>query len=222
LAEIELLPRDKDLVQQCDFILSIVPPRDAIETAERISRACKSLQDSSIAPEKLYYLDLNAVSPSTARRIASIFNSNPTVRFIDGCIIGGVPHPKPNEGNEEVEWHCPSVIISGPDKMPDSPLSKHINIQYLNDTIGAASGLKMCFGINTKGFTALAIQSFTTAHRLGILPELRSYLENYFPTTLQLAEKGLVTMPSKAYRWVHEMLEISETVSDDGGFERNL
>lgn len=80
----------------------------------------------------------------------------------------------------------------------------------------------MCFGINTKGFTALAIQSFTTAHRLGVLPELRSYLGKYSPTTLQLAEKGLVTMPPKAYRWVHEMLEMAGTVSDDGGFERNL
>jgi hypothetical protein len=29
----------------------------------------------------------------------------------------------------------------------------------------------------------------------------------------------LVSMPPKAYRWVHEMMEMGETVADDGGFE---
>jgi 3-hydroxyisobutyrate dehydrogenase-like beta-hydroxyacid dehydrogenase len=172
--------------------------------------------DSSAASKQLYYPDLNAVSPSTARHIDKIFTANSVIRYIDSCIIGGVPYPK---SKESVDWHCPSVIISGPNKMPDSLLSEHINIQYLSGSIGAASGLKMCFGINTKGFTALAIQSFTTAYKLGILPELQSYLSKYFPTTLQLAEKGLVSMPPKAYRWVHEMMEMGETVADDGGFE---
>lgn len=106
--------------------------------------------------------------------------------------------------------------------MPDANLAKVLNIHHLNDTIGAATGLKMCFAVTTKGFVSLAIQSFTTAYNLGVLEELQDYMGKYNPSTLRLAEHGIVTMPPKAYRWVHEMLEISETMADDGGFGKEL
>lgn len=77
----------------------------------------------------------------------------------------------------------------------------------------------MCFASLTKGLTALSIQSFTTAHRLGVLPELKSHLSQYSPKTLELAERGVVGMPPKAYRWVREMEEIAATHEVDGGFE---
>lgn len=105
--------------------------------------------------------------------------------------------------------------------MPSNALSQ-LRIHHLNNTIGAATGLKICFGMNTKGFTALAIQSFTIAYKLGVLTEMREYLKRDFPETLRAAEKGLTTMPPKAYRWVHEMLEIADTAAEDGGFEKNL
>ncbi|RFU33116.1 hypothetical protein B7463_g3224, partial [Scytalidium lignicola] len=216
--KIELLLSDKELVQRCDYVLSIVPPRDALKTAERIlSAAGARTRDTP-----LYFLDLNAVSPRTARQTATIFQSNPDIKFIDGGIIGGVPYPKPTEpGSGEINWHCPSLIISGPDHIPSQRLIEVLNVHHLNDNIGSATGLKMCFGVTTKGFISLAIQSFTTAHNLGVLSELREYLGKYNPPTLDLAEKGLVTMPPKAYRWVHEMLEIAETMADDGGFSRD-
>ncbi|KAH8810935.1 6-phosphogluconate dehydrogenase [Xylogone sp. PMI_703] len=218
-AEIELLSTDEELVQQCDYILSIVPPRDALKTAERILHAANALPKS--AP--LWFLDLNAVSPRTARQTARIFEPNPNIKLIDGGIIGGVPYQKPMAvGSEETSWHCPSLIVSGPDRIPDQRLAEILNIHHLNETIGSATGLKMCFAVTTKGFVSLAIESFTTAHNLGVLPELRDYLGKYNPSTLSLAEKGLVTMPPKAYRWVHEMLEIAETMEDDGGFSREI
>ena len=216
-AEIELLPNDQELVQQCDFILSIVPPRDAITTAERISKAATSTGNSRL----LFYLDINATSPRTARHIATILDSNPNIRFLDGGIIGGVPFPK-ESSTKKPEWHCPNLIVSGPARLPDKNLAEILNVHHLGDSIGTATGLKMCFGITTKGFTALAIEAFTTAHRLGVLSELQDYLGKYNPSTLQLAEKGLVTMPPKAYRWVHEMLEMADTATEDGGFEREL
>lgn len=80
----------------------------------------------------------------------------------------------------------------------------------------------MCFDVTTKGLISLAIESFTTAYNLGVLEDLQVYLGKYNPSTLKLAEKGLVTMPPKAYRWVHEMLEVSETMAGDGGFGSEL
>ena len=80
----------------------------------------------------------------------------------------------------------------------------------------------MCFASTTKGFTAIAIQSFTTAYRLGVLPELQAHLAAYSPKTGELAAKGLVGMPPKAYRWVREMEEIADTMAEEGGFERDM
>ncbi|KUJ06694.1 6-phosphogluconate dehydrogenase C-terminal domain-like protein [Mollisia scopiformis] len=210
---VELLPDYVELVQRSDYILSIVPPRDAIKTAEFISTAASKSSRS----EPVYYLDLNAVSPRTARHVATLFSSNSNIKFLDGGIIGGVPHRKASG-----KWHCPSLVISGPTRIPSEALNQHLRIHHLNDSIGAATGLKICFGMNTKGFTALAIQSFTTAHKLGVLPEMREYLKRDFPETLKAAEEGLTTMPPKAYRWVHEMLEMADTAAEDGGFEKNL
>lgn len=80
----------------------------------------------------------------------------------------------------------------------------------------------MCFASTTKGLTAIAIQSFTTAHTLGVLDQLQAHLKDYSPKTGELVAKGLVGMPPKAYRWVEEMKEIAETFHIEGGFERDL
>lgn len=62
----------------------------------------------------------------------------------------------------------------------------------------------MCFAATGKGLVAIAIQSFATAHRLGILLELQEHLRDYFPNIADLAAKVLVSMPLKAYRWIRK------------------
>lgn len=205
--------------------MSIVPPRDAFNTAKRVNEAL-----STPAEKPLFYFDLNAISPSTARSIDQLFSVHNQVVFIDGGIIGGVPFEanKARSFNSILDvkltgdWHCPSLIVSGPKSCPDDKFVQLLHIDHLNLPIGAASGLKMCFAATTKGFYALAIQSFATAYTLGVMPELRNYLEKYNLATLNIAEKGLVSMPPKAYRWVHEMREIGKTMSEDGGFESEM
>ena len=93
-----------------------------------------------------------------------------------------------------------------------------LNVKHIAPDIGSASGLKMCFASLTKGLTALAIQSFTTANCLGVLPELQSHLEAYSPKTGELTVRGLMGMQKKAYRWVDEMREIADTFDKDGDF----
>jgi 3-hydroxyisobutyrate dehydrogenase-like beta-hydroxyacid dehydrogenase len=219
-AGVELSPTLEGLVSSCDALLSIVPPRDARKTAQRIAAATSPVAGSRKLP--LYYLDLNAIAPQSAVEINGLFTSNANIKLVDGGIIGGVPYAKEPTASGKPDWHCPSLIVSGPDRLPDPALGKLLNIQHLDLPIGSATGLKMCFACTTKGFVSLAIQSFTTANELGVLPELRAYLEKYNPSTLKLAEKGLVTMPPKAYRWVHEMMEVADTMADDGGFQKGL
>ena len=144
-------------------------------------------------------------------------NLAPTsIRFLDGGIIGGPPKLQPDG-----TWSRPSLVVSGPSKV-DEALAETLNISHVADTIGPASGLKMCFASMTKGLTAISIQSFATAHRLGMLDHLQSHLQQYSPKTGDLAAKGLVGMPPKAYRWVDEMKEIAETFRKDGGFDEDV
>ncbi|KAI8964382.1 6-phosphogluconate dehydrogenase C-terminal domain-like protein [Daldinia sp. FL1419] len=218
-AQVELLNSDEALTQQCSVILSVVPPRDAVATAQRVVDAVSGpLRRTEDNP--LYFADLNAVAPSSVKRIASLFNERLYVRFIDGSILGGPPAPK---GADGTEWALPRIPTSGPYQFSDIPefgakLAATLNTNHVSAEVGAASGLKMCFASFSKGFTSLAIQSFTTAHRLGVLPELQGELQALMPRHYEIAEKGVVGMAPKAYRWVAEMEEIARTLSEEAGF----
>ena len=228
---------------QADIIISIVPPRDAVANARRIADACRAASVTKRARRtpSLTYVDLNAISPKTAKTIAALmtaevspaaqrkrtasfsFQSEPesqsvAVDFLDGGIIGGPPHLQADK-----TWKCPSVVVSGPRAHSlDEALSTILNLKHISDIIGPASALKACFASLTKGFTALSILSFTTASACGVLPELQKHLEDFNPGGGAAATRGLVGMPPKAYRWVDEMREIGETFAEVGGFGEGL
>ncbi|KAL6868410.1 6-phosphogluconate dehydrogenase [Trichoderma novae-zelandiae] len=223
-AGVELLSSDLELVQQSSVIFSVVPPRDAEATAQRIVDALSG----GSRQETLYYVDLNAVAPSTCKSIAALFEkARVPVKFIDACILGGPPSlkkKKESDGEGEAdEWDQPSIPVSGPDLLASLPdgerLTSVLKLRTISTEIGAASGLKMCFASITKGFTALVTQSFTTAHRLGVVDELKRELNGMVPAMLTRAERGVPGMPPKAYRWVREMEEIAKTFSEEGGWE---
>ena len=217
-----LLPTDIALVEQADYILSIVPPRDALSIASRIEAAARSAQRQQITP--LYFLDLNAVSPATSKTVAAQLSSISSIRLLDGGIIGGPPKLTDPSDAASCRYR-PSIVVSGPYPLHDAPkhgqqLTQLLNIKHISADIGPASGLKMCFAAMSKGFTAIAIESFTTAERMGVLPELQAHLKEYNPSGGASAAKGLVSMPPKAYRWVAEMEEIARTMEEFGGFRR--
>lgn len=233
-AGVELFDTFEAFVANADAILSIVPPRDAYATAQRFAEAVTKEEGGRERP--LYYLDLNATSTKTAAKTAELLGSVEKIVLIDGGIIGGVPYPlttstatngtngvhDTSNAGRAAPWHCPALVVSGPTELPDPALAEVLRIDHISPAIGAATGVKMCFAATTKGFISLAIQSYTTAHQLGCLDTLRDYLAKYQPETHKLAEKGLVTMPPKAYRWVGEMKEIAETFESGGGFRPNL
>ncbi|OJK00095.1 hypothetical protein ASPACDRAFT_51921 [Aspergillus aculeatus ATCC 16872] len=240
LADIELRPSLQNLIDESDVLLSIVPPAEALPTAERIIAAATARHLVRDSP--LYILDLNAVSPATARELAQLFSTTARpddLRFLSGGIIGSPPHftkhphhhhnhhhdhanggthEPETEDLKEGEWKKPALVVSGPDPLPDAPLATVLNMRHVSAEIGTAAALKMCFAALTKGFTALAIESFTAAEGFGVLSELRGLLGEYKPAALGMAERGVVGMPSKAYRWVEEMREIGRTMEEGAGF----
>jgi len=244
-AQVELYKSDEELVDVCDVILSVVPPRDAAATAQRVVDAVTGPFSSrrGDSDRLLYFADLNALAPSTVKSIAALFEQTRgrgRVRFIDGAIMGNPPSPKKpaQSGTANTAtvrttttttagWTVPSIPVSGPWKIAEIPLygeklANTLNIRHISDEVGAASGLKMCFASLTKGFTALAIQSFTTAKRLGVLDELRGEFQTLIPERWNTAERSVIGMAPNAYRWVREMEEIALTFDEEGGFPQDL
>jgi hypothetical protein len=232
--QIRNVASDTELVATADVILSIVPPRDAVATARRVVESCKSSQKKD-RTSPLTYVDLNAISPRTAKVIAAMVTAEASpaaarrrtsfsfkqpepktqpipINFLDGGIIGGPPTRRP-----DTTWKRPSIVVSGSHHL-DPELASVLNLKHLSEHIGPASALRSCFAALSKGFTALSILSFTTASACGVLPELQSHLEEFNPIMKPVAEGGLIAMPPKAYRWVDEMVQISETLADEGGF----
>jgi hypothetical protein len=193
-----------------------VPPAHARATARRIAAALSGQGQRAAGP--LYFLDLNAIAPSTARAMAGDLAGlgDGTVRLVDGGIIGGPPAP-PGPGS--TAWRTPSVVLSGPRPVPHAALLALLGARHLaapgGALVGTASGLKCCYASLTKGFTALAIQSWTTAARLGVLGELRAEMAE---ANERRAARGLVGMPHKAGRWVAEMREIGAAFREEGAW----
>ncbi|KAM3086609.1 hypothetical protein ACMFMG_000735 [Clarireedia jacksonii] len=235
-SSIECLSTDESLVSESDYIFSIVPPRDALAIATRVTHALKNL--SPKRSTDLYYLDLNAIAPSTARSVYAHFQAEaPDVKFIDGGIIGGAPAlksssepsttvsiPSSSTSTSTSPWTLPSIPLSGPHPLSLSPhsgahLSALLNTTYLGSTVGQASGLKCCFASMNKGFAALCIQAFTTAEKMGVRGELEREMRERMPGLWRAAEKGVSGMPPKAYRWVGEMGEIGGCFGEEGGWD---
>lgn len=222
------MPSDQELAIQSDYILSIVPPRDALATAERIATAVR-LPDTLVqrarregAPPKPFVLDVNAIPPRLSRQIASLFaaetegSDDVLCHFLDGGIIGGPPSLQ-----QDGTWKRPSLVVSGSVDLPASfaPLAETLNLKMVGPKIGSASALKLTFASLTKGLTALALLSFSTAQAESVLPELLRHLEEYSPQTASLTTKGVVGMAPKAYRWVEEMRGIGEAFDTEGHWE---
>ncbi|RMZ82314.1 hypothetical protein DV738_g1726, partial [Chaetothyriales sp. CBS 135597] len=198
-ASIQGYATDAEFVGNSDIILSIVPPRDAIATAKRVARAAqdglaieaRAVRDATSA-DSLLYIDLNAISPLTAQRIAQILNRRPK----SALIISGPP-----------------TLTTAPFLPP--PLQTLLNITIVSPTIGHASTLKCSFASLTKGLTAIATLSFTTAHSQSpsLLPHLVNQLEQHAPSLHKFLIPSLPKMPPKAYRWIDEMHEIGQTFS---------
>lgn len=75
----------EEIAERAQWVLSILPPSSALAFAESFKKAHKST--------KLTFVDCNAVSPETVKRIARVFQGSP-VRFVDAGIVGGPPTDK--------------------------------------------------------------------------------------------------------------------------------
>ena len=183
-----------------DFILSILPPGDAVALAQRFAPALTASNSKPV------YVDCNAVSPPTAERVASAIA--PTgAPFVDAGIIGSPP--KPGDAG-------PRFYASGPDAARFATLKQYgLDVRLLDGPLTAASAMKMSYAGITKGTQALAAVMMLAATRAGTADALFAELQSSQPQMLGWLKRSLSLMPPKAYRWIAEMHEIADFVGED-------
>jgi L-threonate 2-dehydrogenase len=190
---------DDELVAQSDFILSVVPPGQAVALAERFKAPLTR------AARKPVYVDCNAIAPKTAKRIGELL-AGTGARYVDGGIIGGPPAPN----------YSPGIYVSGPLANDARKLAAYgLNIRVVDGEIGAASALKMSYAGITKGVTAIGAAMLLGAVRAGCAEELKQELSESQPQLLQRFSRQVPLAFPKAYRWVAEMEEIAAFLGDD-------
>jgi putative dehydrogenase len=190
---------DDEFVKQSDFILSIVPPGNAVGLAQRLAPAIKRVG------RRIVYADCNAVSPQTADEIGSVLEGTGCI-YVDAGIIG--PPPGPNSRT--------IFYASGPGANDFEKLSaRGLSIRVMEGPNGAASAMKMSYAGITKGCTAIGSARMLGATRGGTADALLQELTESQPMLLNWMRGFVSRMPPKAYRWVAEMEEIAKFQRDD-------
>jgi 3-hydroxyisobutyrate dehydrogenase-like beta-hydroxyacid dehydrogenase len=190
-----LIAASDDEIASADFILSILPPGDALPLAQRFAPALAASNSKPV------YVECNAVSPPTVERIAAVIA--PTgCPFVDAGIIGAPPRP---------DYGGPHFYASGREAPRFATLRQFgLVVRLLDGPLSAASALKMSYGGITKGITAIAAAMFIAANRGGSADALFLELKESQPHLLAWFSRQLPNMYSKAYRWVAEMEEVSD------------
>lgn len=179
----------------CGLILSIVPPSQAREVAQRY------LPVLGQAAAKPVFIDCNAVNPSSVADIAAAVQAT-GARFVDAGIIGGPG---------AVDEAGPRFYLGG--ELPDDlRLLQKCGIHAVSTGggIGAASALKMAYAGMNKGLTGLWAAMILAATRAGAAQALHRELMFSQATLLRSMGTALPDMYTKAWRWEHEMQEIAD------------
>jgi L-threonate 2-dehydrogenase len=187
-------------IAACDFLLSILPPGDALSLAERFAPMLKASNSKPI------YVDCNAINPATVARVAAAIA--PTgCAFIDAGIIGAPP-----KGADA----GPRFYAAGEAAPRFAALRDYgLDVRVLAAPLGAASALKMSYAGITKGTQAIGAAMMLAAARAGSAEALFEELSFSQQQMLAQFKQQLPQMPAKAYRWIAEMQEIAGFVGDD-------
>ena len=184
------------LVNRSELVLSVCPPDAAEEMADDVT----NLGYHAV------YVDANAISPATARRIAARVEQT-GAHFVDGGIIGSPP-TRPGTtrlylSGAEAQ-RAARMLAGGP-----------LEVVVLDAPVGAASALKMAYAAWTKGTAALLVTIEALALAEGVHGALLQEWARSQPALLDRSA-GLGGAAAKAWRWIGEMQEIAATFEAAG------
>jgi hypothetical protein len=183
----------EELAARAETIVSICPPHAAYEVA------------TSVASFGGLYLDANAVSPETSRRISALFP-----RYADGGIVGGPPGEPGTR-----------LYLSGP--LAGEAASLFAGSLLEPRIVADASALKMTYSAWSKGTAALLLATHDVAEHYGVGGALADEWSDSQPELTARLAHAERSAARKGWRWIGEMEEIADTFAAAGapdGFHR--
>jgi 3-hydroxyisobutyrate dehydrogenase-like beta-hydroxyacid dehydrogenase len=184
-----------ELLRRGELIVSVCPPHAAIDVARSVSGFDR------------LFVDANAVSPATARTIASIVEAG-GARFVDGGIVG--PPPR-TQGTTR-------LYLSGPDAPEVAGVFEGSALEpiVVSDSVGSASAVKMAYAAWTKGTAALVLAVRAVARYENVEATLLEEWERSLPHLEEQSRRATRSAEAKGWRWVGEMEQIAETFETAG------
>ena len=187
----------RDVARDSEVVVSVTPPHGALDQARAVAAT----------GFRGLYVDGNAVSPDTARRIRDVVTAA-GARFVDGGIIGPA-NRKPGAAR---------IYLSGDEAPLVAALFAAGPIEGipLDAPAGAASALKMAYAGWTKGSQALlaAMRAFAMAEQVDAALLAEWKLSQ--PDLPARSERAFSDNARKAWRFVGEMEEIAAALSAAG------
>jgi 3-hydroxyisobutyrate dehydrogenase-like beta-hydroxyacid dehydrogenase len=185
-----------------DVIVSVCPPDAAVDVAQSVRGFGGS------------YVDANAISPATSRRIAELIEGGGG-RYIDGGIIGGPPKKRGDM----------RLYFAGAHALDVSPLfdGTAVVCSVVDGDVGAASALKMAYAGWTKGRAALLLTVRNYARAAGVDDELLAEWRISQRAAESEYAAAFSSVTAKGWRWAGEMDQIAESldaVELPAGFHR--
>jgi 3-hydroxyisobutyrate dehydrogenase-like beta-hydroxyacid dehydrogenase len=190
------------LAAASDWVVSVCPPDAAVALAE------------ALGPFRGRFLDANAVSPATARRVAEVIRSGGG-EAVDGGIVG----PPPTAAGRT------RLYLSGPHAADAAGLFADtlVDARVVGAEIGAASAVKMAYAAWTKGTSALILAIEALARAAGVEAVLHDEWALSQPALADRLGAAARAAHGKGWRWTGEMEEIANTFAAAGlpeGFHR--
>jgi 3-hydroxyisobutyrate dehydrogenase-like beta-hydroxyacid dehydrogenase len=177
-----------ELCSRCEVLLSVCPPHAAVDVA-RSAGGCSGI-----------YVDANAVSPETARRIAGLHP-----RFVDGGVVGPPPE-RPGTTR---------LYLSGDEAQKVAALFTGTNVdaRVISGEPGAASALKAAYAGWTKGSAALLLTARELARAEGVEDTLLTEWRLSLPELEERLAGAERSAHRKGWRWIGAMEEIARSMA---------
>lgn len=195
--DIIVLDSFEEVAQESDILISANSPQSALAVALKYGSLTQGI-----------FLDFNNISPNTAKQIENYLGDE---HFIDSTIMGRVSSDELNlyfSGRRAEEFVSNMRdFIKNNDDVNDT----NVNIKVVSEEIGDVSKLKILRSSYTKGVSALLVETFETAEKLGLsddLWEILALTENRdFETS---AKSRISSSKKKSKRKYEELLEVLE------------
>ena len=195
--QLEAVNELSELLTRSDIVLSVCPTAFATEVARNVI----DLGYRGV------YVDANAVSPETTRRIGQALKGH-EIDFVDGGIVG----PPARSPGSTILY----LSGAGSPKVEEIFRNSPLETRCVGGEPGQASAVKMAFAAWTKGSSALLLATRALARAEGVSEALEHAWARFSPGLEERANAAASATAPKAWRFIEEMHQIATTFATAG------